>query len=88
MICTIVLSQKRIKVRDVPLHSDNVNLYNNEVERQDMSYLMDNAYLFLFQLRGDRLPKYGGFFGKFPKSLDPPPRPFFEITLRFFPENL
>ena len=33
-------------------------------------------------LRDDRLPKYGCFFGKFPNGLDP--RPFLEITLRFF----
>ena len=37
--------------------------------------------------RDDRRPKNGCFFGKLPNGLDPPPRPFLEITLRFFPEN-
>ena len=34
-------------------------------------------------------PKMDVFFGKLPNGLDPPPppRPFLEITLRFFPEN-
>ena len=39
----------------------------------------------VFDLRGDRLPKYGCFFGKSPNGLDPP-HPFLEITLRFFPK--
>ena len=40
-------------------------------------------------LRDDCRLKNGCFFGKLPNGLDPPPpRPFLEITLRFFPENL
>ena len=40
-------------------------------------------------LRGDRRRKYECFFGKLTNGLGPPPpRPFLEITLRFFPENL
>ena len=35
--------------------------------------------------RDDCLPKYGCYFGKFPNGpCPPPPRPFLEITLRFF----
>ena len=41
----------------------------------------------LAKLRGDWIPQNGCFFGKLPNGLAPPPRPFLEITLRFFCES-
>ena len=37
-----------------------------------------------FGLRDASIPKYGCFFVKSPNGLDPPPRHFLKITLRFF----
>ena len=65
-----------------PIH---LILFMAEVEIYMSPVVLGSGLLMVLGVTG--FSKMDVFFGKLPNGLAPPPRPFLEITLRFFPEN-